>query len=183
VIGYVFTKLMNELLLSGDFPDTYKVSTVVPIEKINKTIKCEEFRPINMLLIEEKILEHIVKDQLLTFVEENDILCSEQSGFRNSYSCETALNVVINHFKEQLQQKNISVVTFLDLKRAFETIDRKILLRKLEQYGIKGIVLPNDSKQNHEANLTLQQTHQHILDARNIKVQSVKQRIEFNSNI
>jgi hypothetical protein len=73
-----------------------------------------------MLLIEEKILEHIVKDQLLTFVEENDGLCSEQSGFRNSYSCETALNVVINHFKEQLQ---ITVVTFLDLKRAFETIN------------------------------------------------------------
>jgi hypothetical protein len=76
----VFTKLMNDILLSGEFPDTYKVSTVVPIEKINKTIKCEdeEFRPINMLLIEEKILEHIVKDQLLTFVEEN-IYCAQNN--------------------------------------------------------------------------------------------------------
>jgi hypothetical protein len=77
----------------------------------------------------------------LTFIEENDILCLEQSGFRSSYSCETALNVVINHFKEQLQQNKITVVTFLDLKRAFETIDRKILLRKLEQCRIKGIAL------------------------------------------
>jgi hypothetical protein len=65
--------------------------------KVKGTIKCEEFRPINMLLLEEKIIEHIVKEQLLAFVENNGILCSEQSDFRSSFSYETALNLVVDN--------------------------------------------------------------------------------------
>jgi hypothetical protein len=78
-----------------------------------------------MLLLDDKIIEHIVKEQLLAFVENNGILCSKQPGFRSSFSCETALNLVV------------------DLNRAFETIDRKILLQKLERYGLRGRVLKN----------------------------------------
>jgi hypothetical protein len=99
VIGDVFTKMVNVILTTGTFPDIYYVSTVVPT---GGTIKCEEFRPINMLLLEEKIIEHIVKEQLLAFVKNNGILCSEQAGFRSSISCETALNLVVDNWKENL---------------------------------------------------------------------------------
>jgi hypothetical protein len=97
--------MMNEILLSAEFPEIYKIFTVVPIEKVNKTITCKEFRPINMLYFEGKNIKHLIMDQLLAFVDENNILCAEQSGFRASYSCDSALNVIMNHWKEQLQLK------------------------------------------------------------------------------
>jgi len=141
VIGDVFTKLINDILLTGVFPNIYKISTVIPIEKVKNTIKCEDFRPINMLTIEEKILEQIVKVQLLKYIEDQNILCSQQSGFRSKYSCETALNLAIDGWKGELQLKKIIAVVFLDLKRAFETIDRNRLLQKLHKIGIRGVAL------------------------------------------
>jgi hypothetical protein len=76
-----------------------------------------------MLPVEEKMLELIVKNQLLRYVEANNINFSQQSGFKSSYSYETALNLAFNEWKEDLQLEKIIGVILLDLKRAFETID------------------------------------------------------------
>jgi hypothetical protein len=78
-----------------------------------------------------------VKEQLVKYLEENKILASQQSGFRASHSCKTALNLVLSSWKDSIQNNKIIVSVFLDLKRAFETIDRDALFKKLELYGIK----------------------------------------------
>jgi hypothetical protein len=141
VIGGTLVDIINESLRTGQVPETWKTSVVIPIPKVPNTKKCEEFRPINMLSNLEKILEIVVKEQLVQYLDENNLLIAQQSGFRASHSCETALNLVLSSWKDSVQNNKVIVAVFLDLQRAFETIDRKVLLRKLERYGIKNAAL------------------------------------------
>lgn len=87
----------------------------------------------------EKLIETIVKNQLVNYVEQNDILSDFQSGYRKGYSCENALNMVIAKWKDMCDSTDVVICVFLDLKRAFETIDRKRLCEKLEKYGVMGV--------------------------------------------
>ena len=72
---------------------------VTPAEKIRNTIKCEEYRPIKTLSTCEKIIENIVKNQLEEYFEKYNLLSKYLPGFKKSYSCETAINYVINRWK------------------------------------------------------------------------------------
>lgn len=131
--GKEISEFINESLNAGYVPDCWKISTVVPLKKVPNTMKAEEMRPINMLPIPEKLVEVIVKDQLLEFIEENKILVESQSGFRKHHSCETALNFVLAGWKEDIEDGKFIVSVFLDFKRAFETINRSKLIRKLKR--------------------------------------------------
>ena len=124
--------IINRSLECGIVPSSLKVSTIIPIRKVPKTIKAEECRPINMLPAFEKILEKVVYLQFLDFIIKNKILSRYQSGFREGFSCESALQYVINEWKEAKDERKMTGLIFLDLKRAFETIDRKILLEQAE---------------------------------------------------
>jgi len=104
------------------------------------TKNVEEFRPINKLPIYEKILEIIVHSQLVNYLENNNLLEEFQSGFRARHSCKTALQWVISSWKKNINEGKIVGIIFLDLERAFELVDRNILIEKLEWYGIKGVV-------------------------------------------
>lgn len=129
-------KIINKSLTSGVFPENWKESMVTPIEKVAKTRKCEEFRPINTLKTCEKILEKVVKDQIEKYFETHKLISKYQSGFRKKFSCETTVNYVINRWKNIEKNRKIMAI-FLDFKRAFETIDREILIQKLYMYGIR----------------------------------------------
>lgn len=137
ILGHEILKIVNTSLMRGEFPNSWKDSMITPVEKIARTKKCEEFRPINSLKTLEKILEMVIKQQLQKYMEDNKLFSEFQSGFRENYSCETAVNYVINDWKRSGKKKKIMAL-FLDFKRAFETIDRKLLLKKLNMYGIEG---------------------------------------------
>jgi len=141
VAGTKICYLFNRSLEEGTFPNEWKEAIVVPIPKIQKTKKVEEFRPINKLPIYEKILEIIVHNQLVEYMENNNLLEECQSGFRARHSCETALQWVVSDWKKSIGEEKMIGVVFLDLRRAFELVDRDILLKKMEWYGIKGVVL------------------------------------------
>lgn len=141
VAGIKVCEVLKRSLEEGIFPNEWKEAIVIPILKIQRTMKMEEFRPINKLPIYEKVLEIIVHSQLVNYLEVNKLLEECQSGFRARHSCETALQWVISNWKRSLGESKMIGVVFLDLKRAFELVDRDILLRKLESYGITGIVL------------------------------------------
>lgn len=141
VIKEEFSDIINKSLSEGCFPEEWKTSTVIPIPKIGKPKKASEYRPINMLPIYEKVLEIVIKKQIEGYLENNNIITEHQSGFRKNYSCETAIQVVIDEWKLIISERKMVGVVFMDLKRAFETIDRERLLRKMHQYGIKGAAL------------------------------------------
>lgn len=139
IIGPVLVSIINESLITGQVPDCWKISTVIPIAKVSGTIECDKFRPINMMPLCEKLLECVVKKQLERFLEANDIIVDIQSGFRAKHSCETSINFILQIWKSELEQNKKVVTVFLDLARAFETLDQDLLLKKLFLYGIRGV--------------------------------------------
>lgn len=141
VIGNRFLQLINQSLETGCFPKDWKVSVVVPIEKVSGAVRCEDHRPINMVATYEKLLETVVNNQVREYVQENKLLTDAQAGFRVRHSCESALQTVISKWKIALDNKRLVGVVLLDFRRAFETINRKLLIRKLHKYGFEGNVL------------------------------------------
>lgn len=116
-------------------PDDWKVTTVVPVPKVIRPKKAEDYRPVNMLPTFEKLIETVVKNQLITYIQEKNLLSKFQSGYRERHSCETALNLVLAKWKEIGRNGDFILAVFLDLKRSFETIDRVRLISKLRAFG------------------------------------------------
>lgn len=139
--GQELLEVINMSLTQGIFPENWKISTVIPVPKVKNTCKGEEHRPINMLPIYEKVLEKVVHKQLMEYCEQRELISSNQSGFRKNHSCETALQKTLLEWKEDMDVGKITVAIFLDFKRAFETIDKDILLSKLRcKYKMSGSV-------------------------------------------
>lgn len=87
------------------------------------------------------MLELVVKKQIEMYLKDNCIITEHQSGFRKQYACEAAIQTVIDEWKLTVSEAKMVGVIFMDLKRAFETIDREKLLEKLYQYVIRGMVI------------------------------------------
>lgn len=139
LIGNNLLEIINESLSNGTYPESWKESIVIPIPKVNNTKLCNEFRPINMIPTEAKVLEKIVNNQLKKFLEINGLITESQSGFREKHNCETLLNLTLNNWKITSYNKKIIIAVFLDFQRAFETVDREELLKKMQKYGIRDI--------------------------------------------
>lgn len=141
VMGHVILNFINTSLRTGQFPSSLKVSTVVPIAKIENNNEAKNFRPINTLPPLEKILELSVYHQFSHYLEHNNLIMEYQSAFRAKHSCETALQVTLTKWKFDMDRNKYIVAVFLDFKRAFETIDITVLLKKLKYYGVSNAAL------------------------------------------
>lgn len=137
IMGNVLVTIINESLKTGEFPDTWKESTIKPLYKIKNSKNIKNIRPINMLPTYEKIIEKLAVEQLQLHINNNRIITRYQSGYRKGHSCETALNLVINKWKGAIDNDNSIICVFLDFRRAFETLDRNILIKKLEEIGME----------------------------------------------
>ena len=104
---------------------------------LKKVILIQNYRPISLLPSISKIFEKTVLIQLHDFLTQNNILCTSQYGFRQNHSTEFAALETIDII-EKLDNKNTPAAIFLDLSKAFDTIDHEILLHKLNYYGIRG---------------------------------------------
>lgn len=140
-IGDRFLNLINNSLVTGTFPKGWKLSTVIPVEKKPNATNCSDFRPVNMVPLYEKLLEMVVNKQITDYCENYKILSQHQAGFRRRNSCETAIQSVLSDWKNALEKKQVVGAVFLDFRRAFETIDRHLLIGKLEKYGFGPTVI------------------------------------------
>ena len=99
------------------------------------------YRPVSLTCILCKLLESFVKDQIVEYMEINNLFTSCQHGFRKHRSCVTQLLEVMNSFTQLIEDKNDIDVIYLDFCKAFDKVPHKRLLSKLESYGITGNLL------------------------------------------
>ncbi|CAD6235339.1 GSCOCG00012414001-RA-CDS, partial [Cotesia congregata] len=137
----IILSILKYSLKLGVVPNCLKTSIVTPIPKIKNSNNVEHFRPINTLPILEQILEQLVKTQLEKQIEDNNILDLGQSGFRKYFSCESALQDSLTKWRKNLDDGFWIGVIFIDFVRAFETIDRNVLIELLQKLGLREIVL------------------------------------------
>ena len=131
----------NRLISKGTFPSVLKLGKITPIYKKDNEELLENYRPVSTLPIFGKIFEKIIYKRLYSFLVSQGILHDSQFGFRKSHSTSHALNLSVFQIQEALKQGHHVLGIFIDLSKAFDTIDHKILLKKLEIYGIRGVPL------------------------------------------
>ena len=141
VIIKPLTLLINQVLNTGTFPDKLKIAKVIPIFKKGDPSLFENYRPISLLPAISKVVEKIIALQLSSYFEKNKLLFDNQYGFRPKHSTEHAALELIDRITNKMDTNEIPLNIFLDLSKAFDTIDHSILLNKLKYYGLKGSTL------------------------------------------
>jgi len=131
--------IINKSMEQGFFPEQLKIAKIIPIYKSKEKDKFNNYRPISLLSSISKIYEKVIYKRIYTFVEPS--LYANQFGFRSKRSTVHAVMELCTDIIESLEKKQITMATFLDLSKAFDTIDHNILINKLYMYGIRGIAL------------------------------------------
>ena len=129
--------IINQSLSTGIFPDRLKIARVFPVYKKGETTNPGNYRPISLLTSISKLFEKIVFIQLYDYFKKYKLFFESQYGFREGHSTEYASLELIDRIMNDIENRNISIAIFLDLSKAFDTLDHKILLHKLNYYGIK----------------------------------------------
>ena len=130
-------KIINTSFKTGKFPDVLKIVKVIPIHKGGSTEDVNNFRPISLLSVFDKIMEKLVHKRLYEFLELNNLLFENQFGFRKHNSTVHALLQITEQIKETIEKGKVGCGIFIDLRKAFDTVNHKILFRKLDHYGIR----------------------------------------------
>ena len=133
------TCLFNCSFSTGVVPSKLKVARVIPVHKNGPRAVISNYRPISLLSVFNKILEKLMYNRLITFLEKNQVLFNGQFGFRSNHSTLHAILLIADKIQKAIERNQYSCGIFLDLSKAFDTVNHTILIKKLEYYGIRGI--------------------------------------------
>ena len=142
VIANFLSEMFNLSLTTGIYPDAMKVAEVIPIFKKCDHDKSTNYRPISLLSQFNKIFEKMLHSRIYSFVTKYNLLSEKQFGFRTNFSTNLAACSVYDEIVNEIDQNLYNCGIFLDLSKAFDTVNHNILVNKLENYfGFRGRAL------------------------------------------
>ena len=134
-------KIINLSFETGTFPDALKMARITPIYKKGEEHIPDNYRPISSLPFISKIFERCVASRLMTYFNDNSLISKTQFGFQKGLSTAHALECLTENIYKSLNDKYNHVSVFIDLTKAFDTVQHSILLAKLERYGVGGMAI------------------------------------------
>lgn len=135
--GNEITSIINQSFATSVIPSNMKISKVIPIHKSGKKFAVENYRPISLTPMIDKIIEKHVNHQLLNYLQFNKLIFKRQYGFRQQSNTQTALFDIVNLIQQQLENKKEVCAVFIDLQKAFDSVSHDILLMKLKGLGVE----------------------------------------------
>ena len=137
IISDILSRTINQSLLTGVFPDKLKIAKVLPLFKKDNPYIFDNYRPISLLPSISKVFEKVVFKQVYEYFQANKLLYKSQYGFRIDHSTELASLELCDRLLKHMDEGKLPITIFLDLSKAFDTLDHEILLNKLHYYGIR----------------------------------------------
>ena len=136
IIAETLTYIYNLCLDKHYFPNVLKQAKIIPLHKSGNTTDPSNYRPISILSVLSKPLEHHINKSLLSHLNKYNLIHPNQSGFREYHSCHTALTKLIDRWLSNINRKQFTGVLFVDFAKAFDVINHKLLLKKLAIYKL-----------------------------------------------
>ena len=134
----VLCHIFNLSITQGTYPELLKISKVIALHKKGDKCNPDNYRPISLLNIFNKVFEKLLYHRFIDFFNRQKLIFKYQFGFRENHSTVLALTEIVDKIKETVDKNGFTVGIFLDLKKAFDAVDHKILLEKLKYFGIRG---------------------------------------------
>ena len=132
----ILTKFYNQIVNDGIYPDKWKIATVVPIPKVSLATSPNELRPISLLPLPGKLMEHIIHKPLMRHLENNNLINMHQNGFRPKRSTIQTVFEYTTDLYQNFNKYKDTVAVYVDLRKAFDTVSLEILLRKLKDFKL-----------------------------------------------
>ena len=135
-IAKTLTQLLNISYKTNTFPSCMKKANVIAIHKKDSTEDPSNYRPLSILSTVSKVFERSATDQLVQYLETNNLLSPAQHAYRKTHSTTTCLSEVVNFIYKENDKGNVVGLASLDLSKAFDSINHNLLINKLAKLGL-----------------------------------------------